>query len=449
VIGGELNDFRQRLRIEQPGQALYSLIERLYPICRSITGDGVRKTLSILSEHVPLEVHEVPSGTAVLDWTVPKEWNIRDAYVKDASGRRVIDFKQHNLHVVGYSVPVKARMSLSELRPRLYSLPKHPDWIPYRNSFYKEDWGFCLTHRALEKLEEGEYEVCIDSTLENGSLSYGELVLPGREQGEILISCHVCHPSLCNDNLSGNAVAIFLARYLAALPRRHTFRFLFLPVTIGAITWLALNEANLGRIRHGLVLTLLGDAGRVTYKKSRRGDSAVDRAAAYVLESSGDPHAIEEFFPYGYDERQFCSPGFDLPVGCLMRTPHGRFPEYHNSGDNLELVKSESLEDSLGKCLAILDVLEKDELLINLSPKGEPQLGRRGIFRSLAERNEQGLEMALLWVLNQCDGSRSLVEVAQRSGLPFAKIHDAAEVLKKHDLLGAAPQAQKSRGKQA
>jgi aminopeptidase-like protein len=432
----DLTDLERRLDVSDAGRELHALVERLYPICRSITGDGVRKTLSILAEHVPLEVHEVPSGTPVFDWNVPREWNIKDAYVKDSAGRRVVDFQRSNLHVVGYSVPIHATMPLQELRPRLHSLPKQPDLIPYRNSFYKEDWGFCLSHRELDALEEGEYEVCIDSTLEDGSLTYGELVLPGREREEVLVSCHVCHPSLCNDNLSGISVATHLSRYLSMLPRRHTYRFLFLPVTIGAITWLARNEETVKNVRHGLVLSLLGDAGNFTYKKSRRGDATVDRAVRHVLAHSGADHTVQDFFPYGYDERQFCSPGFDLPVGCLMRTPHGCFPEYHTSGDDLDFVKPASLRGALGTCLDVLEVLEGDEVLVNLNPKCEPQLGRRGIFRALAERKDDGLEMALLWVLNLCDGSRSLLDVAERSGLGFGKIRGAADVLVKHGLLG-------------
>lgn len=434
-VGG-LADLRERLEIARVGDALYGLVERMYPICRSITGNGVRETLSIVKEQVPLEVHEVPSGTQVLDWTVPKEWNIRDAWVKDASGRRVVDFKKSNLHVVGYSVPVHTKMSLAELRPRLHSLPDKPDWVPFRSSFYREDWGFCLSHRDFSALSDGEYEVCIDSTLEDGSLTYGELVLPGREAAEVLVSCHVCHPSLCNDNLSGISVATLLARYLGSVSRRHTYRFLFLPVTIGSITWLALNESKLANVRHGLVLTLLGDAGKSTYKKSRRGDAPIDRAAVHVLERSGRDYEIQDFFPYGYDERQFCSPGFDLPVGCLMRTPHGRFPEYHTSGDDLAFVRSESLEDSLGKVLAIFEVLEKDDTFVNLNPKGEPQLGRRGIYRALADRKDDGFdEMAMLWTLNLSDGGHSLLDIAERAKLPFGKVRRAANVLFEHGLL--------------
>jgi aminopeptidase-like protein len=302
-------------RDQGTAEAMHRLVADLYPLCRSITGDGLRDTLRGVGRILPLTLREVPSGTRVFDWTVPPEWNIRDARVKSSRGARVIDFRRSNLHVVGYSVPVRARLSLAELKPHLHTLPDHPDWIPYRTSYYEEGWGFCLSHRELGALPEDEYEVCIDSSLEPGHLTYGECVLPGTTAEEVLISCHVCHPSLCNDNLSGVVVAAFLGRALAARPHRYTYRFLFIPGTIGSITWLAHNEARVERIRHGLVLSCLGDVGRPTYKKSRRGDAEVDRVVHHVLAARGGAHAIVDFTPCGYDERLFCSPGFDLPVG--------------------------------------------------------------------------------------------------------------------------------------
>ena len=417
------------------GLRLHALVSELYPVCRSITGEGVRATLRRLQREIPLEIHEVPSGTRVLDWTVPKEWNIRDAYVKNAAGERVIDFRRSNLHVVSYSVPVRRRMSLAELRPHLHTLPDHPDWIPYRTSYFAEQWGFCLAQRQLDALPEGEYEVCIDSTLADGHLTYGECVLPGVRSTEVLVSCHVCHPSLANDNLSGVAVATFLAREMAARSHRHTYRFLFIPGTIGAITWLALNESAAGRVAHGLVLTCLGDPGRPTYKRSRRGDTPVDRAAQHVLSAASGEAAIRDFVPYGYDERQYCSPGFDLPVGCLMRTPHGEYAEYHTSADDLDLVRPESLADSYETCLRIFEVLEGDGRYLNLSPKGEPQLGRRGLYGATGGGTLPGHEFALLWVLNYSDGHHSLLDIAERSGMPFAVVREAADTLVAHDLL--------------
>lgn len=418
------------------GAELYQLVRRLYPICRSITGEGVRRTLEVLREYIPLEVREVPSGTSVFDWTVPKEWNIRDAYIQDVKGRRVVDFRNSNLHVVSYSVPVKKRLSLEELKAHLHTLPDRPDWIPYRTSYYKEDWGFCLTHRQFLALQDPEYEVCIDSSLEDGSLTYGELRIPGQSQDEVLISCHACHPSLCNDNLSGISVATFLARKLALQRTRLSYRFLFIPGTIGSITWLALNPEAVSRIRHGLVLANLGDPGHLVYKKSRRGDAEIDRAAAHVLKHSGDRHEVRDFTPYGYDERQYCSPGINLAVGCLSRTPLGEFPEYHTSADNLQLVQPQFLADSLQKCLQILRVLDRNRVYLNKKPWCEPQLGKRGLYSTTGGASERAVDqLALLWVLNLSDGEWSLLDIAERSGLSFSRLESAARALKEKDLL--------------
>ncbi len=418
------------------GGEIFALMRELYPICRSITGDGFRQTLARLKKEIPLEVHEVPSGTQVFDWTVPREWNIRDAYVKNSSGERVIDFRRHNLHVVNYSVPIQRKMSLAQLRPHLHTLPEQPDLIPYRTSYYKETWGFCLPHRQLEQMPEDEYEVCIDSTLQDGNLTYGECLLPGESAEEVLISCHSCHPSLCNDNLSGVGVATFLAKHLAQVPLRYSYRFLFIPGTIGSITWLSLNQDRVRNIRHGLVLTCVGDRGHVNYKKSRRGNAVIDRAVEQVLKHSGQTYEIHDFSPYGYDERQYCSPGFDLPIGCFMRTPHGKFPEYHSSADNLELMRPASLADSFGKVLASFFILENDRTYLNQNPHCEPQLGRRGLYRAMGgHRDEKLQETAMLWVLNQSDGKHSLLDIAERSGLAFDIVKDAADMLLKHDLL--------------
>jgi aminopeptidase-like protein len=382
-----------------------------------------------------LAIHEVPTGTQVFDWTVPKEWNIRDAYIKNVRGERVVDFQKSNLHVVNYSVPVKEKISLAELKEHLFTLPEHPDWIPYRTSYYKENWGFCLSHRQLLALMDAEYEICIDSSLEPGALTYGECYLPGESTDEVLLSCHSCHPSLCNDNLSGMALATFLAQSLRSLALRYSYRFLFIPGTIGSITWLCLNESQVARIKHGLVLANVGDAGRSTYKKSRRGDAEIDRAVIHVLQHSGEDYEVIDFSPYGYDERQFCSPGFDLPVGNLMRTPHGRFPEYHTSADNLDFVQPPYLANSFAKCLAVLTVLENNLTYLNQNPKCEPQLGKRGLYRVMGGPEGELNELAMLWVLNLSDGSHSLLDIAARSGYPFAMIKRAADLLREHLLL--------------
>ena len=419
------------------GERMYSLIRELYPICRSITGDGVRRTLDIIGRHIPLQRSEVPSGTPVFDWTVPKEWNIRDAYIQDPSGKKVVDFAQSNLHVVSYSQPVKTRLPLAELRARLHSLPEHPDWIPYRTSYYNETWGFCLNDRQLQALPEGEYEVFIDSTLADGHLSYGEYLLPGDSADEVLLSCHICHPSLANDNLSGIALLAQIAQALQARPRRrYSYRFLFIPGTIGSITWLARNEEHVDRIRHGLVVTCVGDGGRFTYKKSRRGNADIDRAALHVLATTTDDHEVIEFYPYGYDERQYCSPGFNLPVGSLSRSTHGRYVEYHTSADDLQLVQPTYLAESLEKYLAVIDVLEHDRVYRNTQPKCEPQLGRRGLYRAIGAGTTQRTdEMALLWVLNMSDGEHGLLDIAERARMPFDRIARAAAALVACNLL--------------
>lgn len=415
---------------------MHGLVRELYPICRSITGDGVRKTLARIGAIVPLDIVEVPTGTAVFDWTVPKEWNIREAHIRNPRGETVLDFRDSNLHVVSYSTAVRERLPLDRLKERISTLPEHPDWIPYRTSYYEPSWGFCMAHSAFEALEEGEYEVLIDSTLEDGALTYGECVVEGTSDDEVLISTHCCHPSMCNDNLSGLAVATFLARELANRPRRLTYRFLFVPGTIGSITWLARNEDTARRIRHGLVLACVGDGGRFHYKRSRRGDSEIDRAAAHVLGHAHEGGVMEDFIPYGYDERQYCSPGFNLPVGRLSRTPHGQFPEYHTSADDLDFVRPEFLEGSLARCLEIFQVLEENRRYLSTNPKCEPQLGRRGLMGGTGGEAEKAKrQMALLWVLNLSDGSHDLLSIADRSGLDFPAVQAAAEALADKGLL--------------
>jgi aminopeptidase-like protein len=421
------------------GQELYRFAGELYPICRSITGEGIRRTLAIIKTRIPLQTLEVPSGTAVFDWIVPKEWNVRDGYIKAPSGERVVDFLKCNLHVLNYSTPVHATMALSELKSHLLTIPDKPDWIPYRTSYYKEDWGFCLSHKQMLALADGEYEVCIDSTLDDGHLTYGECYLPGRSSDEVLISCHVCHPSLANDNLSGLSVATSLAQFLAGRDLRYSYRFLFIPGTIGAITWLARNRETVRRIRHGLVLTCIGDDGPFHYKKSRRGNAEIDRAAAHVLAQYSESSQIMEFEPYGYDERQYCSPGFNLPVGCLMRSMWGTFPEYHTSADNLEFIRPLQLAGSLRLCIAILDVLERNRWYRNLNPCCEPQLGRRNLYRSTGGNAIEAEITACLWVLNLSDGEHSLLDIAERSGVPFATIDEAADLLCKNGLLSVVP----------
>jgi aminopeptidase-like protein len=420
---------------ERLGKNLHAFAAELFPICRSITGDGIRRTLDMIGERIPLAKSEVPTGTQVFDWTVPKEWNIRDAYIKDSEGIRVVDFQKSNLHVLNYSAPFRAKLKLVDLKPHLFSIPERPDWIPYRTSYYKEDWGFCLSHNQLSAMKEDEYEVCIESSLENGNLTYGESYLPGETTDEVLISCHTCHPSLANDNLSSVTVATHLAKLLSQCERRYSYRFVFIPGTIGAITWLSRNFEQVSRIRHGLVLTCLGDPGGFHYKKSRRGDAEIDRAAAHVLKHVPGPSDVLEFSPYGYDERQYCSPGFNLAVGCMMRSVWGTFPEYHTSADNLDFIRPDALAQSLNACASIIDVLENNHVYRNLNPFCEPQLGRRKLYGTTGGTKISDEINARLWVLNQSDGGHSLLDIAERSGMPFSSISDAAELLQTSGLL--------------
>jgi len=431
-----ITDLISSIDLNQVGQEMRRLISRLYPICRSITGNGFRETLDIIKEYIPLEVHEVSTGTKVFDWTVPKEWNIKDAYIKNCKGERVVDFLQSNLHVVSYSVPVRKKMSLSELKGHLFTLTDHPDWIPYRTSYYKEDWGFCLSHNQFLALNDEEYEVCIDTSLEDGHLTYGEYCIQGTSEEEFLISCHACHPSLCNDNLSGMALATCLASSLMPLSLRYSYRFLFIPGTIGSITWLTLNEKKTSRIKHGLVVACVGDSGKSTYKKSRKGEAEIDKAVIHALKETGQPFEVIDFFPYGYDERQYCSPGFNLPVGCLMRTPHGRYPEYHTSADNLDFVKLEFLQNSFLKYLSVVNITENNKKYLNQNPKCEPQLGKRGLYEAIGGQKESAVsQFAMLWVLNLSDGHHSLLDIAERSSLRFEIIQNTADILARRHLL--------------
>jgi aminopeptidase-like protein len=429
------------------GDDIYALAAAIFPICRSINGDGVRRTIDLLAEHVPIQRHELPTGTPVFDWTVPKEWNINDAYIKNSQGERVIDFKHSNLHVVNYSSPIRQRMGMSELKRHVYTLPDQPDLIPYRTCFYKNEWGFCMSHRQLEALEASgeEYEVVIDSRLESGTLTWGEYLHVGTSADEILISTHICHPSLANDNCSGLALLTMLAREISRKQTHFSYRFVYVPATIGAIAWLATNEARLSRIKHGLVISNVGDAGAPTYKRSRRGNCLIDRAVKHVLQHSGSPFNLLDFFPYGYDERQYCSPGIDLPVGLFQRSQFGTFPEYHTSADNLDFIRPQHLARSFRWIGQALEILEGDRRLVNLSPKGEPQLGKRGLYSGFGSgKDAQRRNMAVLWVLNFSDGRHSLLDIAERAELPFELIFNAASALEKHGLVSETPQDPRS-----
>lgn len=415
---------------------MIELMRELYPIPRSLTGDGVRQTLARLSQEVPLEITEVPTGTRVFDWTVPKEWNVDEAWIADPDGNRVVDFADSSLHLLGYSVPVRERLSLAELKERVFTHPDNPDWIPYRTSYYNENWGFCLSQRRLDSLPDGEYDVRVGTRLEDGHVTYGEALIPGGTDEEFLFSTYICHPALCNDNLTGPVLLAALAQRLAELELRHSYRLLFSPATIGPLCWLSRNQDRVARVKHGLVASCLGDPGAMTYKRSRQGDAEIDRAVEVVLRDSSREHTVLDWIPWGGDERQFNSPGFDLPVGTLSRSPADKFPGYHSSADDFELVGAEWLDDSLAAYLEVIDVVERNGTFVNQSPYGEPQLGKRGLYRAVGGGSPQ--EAALLWTLNLTDGSNDLIGIAERSGLPFQAIREAADRLLEHDLLAPA-----------
>ena len=416
-------------------EEMYSLMVELYPICRSITGNGVRQSHKIIGKHIKLQTFEIPSKTQVFDWIIPKEWNIANAYIIDPKGDKIIDFKKSNLHVLNYSVSIHKKMSLHELKPHLYTLPDQPDVIPYRTSYYNEDWGFCLSYNQFLKLEGGTYEVFIDSTLENGHLTYSEYFLKGKKTDEVLITCYTCHPSLCNDNLSGVVLTTMLAKYLSNVELNYSYRFLFIPETIGSITWLCKNEGNLSKIKHGLVVTCVGDEGISSYKKSRQGNAEIDNIVINMLKNSNADYDVIDFFPFGSDERQFCSPGFNLPVGSLMRTRYTNYPEYHTSADNLEFVKKASLSDSFLKYLSVIFTIENNDTYINLNPKCEPQLSKHNLYKSIGDGTNDETKRSLVWTLNLSDGKNSLLDISNKSGIKFELIKKAAGLLVDKNLI--------------
>jgi len=447
-------------KLDRIGHEMFQLMKELFPICRSITGNGVRQTLNIIKKFIPIETIEIPSGTIVFDWTIPKEWNILDAYVTDPNGEKIIDFHKSNLHVLNYSIPINKKIPLVELKKHIHTIPKKPDVIPYVTSYYSENWGFCMSHNQFLSLKEGDYQVVIDSSLTKGHLTYGEFLIPGKNQEEILLTCYVCHPSMCNDNLSGIVLLTFLAQYLKNYKLNYSIRFLFIPETIGAITWIQKNEQKLSKIKHGLVATCVGDSGNFTYKKSRKGNYEIDATVETILKNSNNEFLISEFFPWGSDERQFCSPGFDLPVGSLMRSMYGtdNFPEYHTSADNLSFVNEKSLQGSLEMYLKIIFELDKNysksekglvkkenerkdnsEYYENLNPKCEPQLIKRQIHRKLGGQknsfDERKEEQAMFWVLSLSDGKNSVSDIIQKSNLDEKIISNAIDILVDCNLL--------------
>jgi aminopeptidase-like protein len=420
---------------EQLKSDMFSEVNTLFPICRSITGKGVIETLEILGSKIPLKTIGVQTGTKVFDWEIPKIWNIRDAYIKDSKGNRLVDFKKSNLHVISYSIPVNKRMNLSELKPFLHTLPELPDAIPYLTSYYSESWGFCISHNQFMSLEEDVYEVVIDSELKEGDLLYGEFFKAGKKKEIFLVSTYLCHPSLCNDNLSGVVVALALAKILNKLDTEYSYKIIFVPETIGSISFLANNESELDFIKFGLVVTCCGDSGCSTYKKTRDGKTYIDKVVENVLRNSGKEYKIIDFFPTGSDERQYCSPGINLSIGSLMRTPYTFFKEYHTSLDNLDFIKPEFLIDTLIKYLNVIYIIENDKTYINLKPKCEPQLGKYGLYGKIGGQRNKIIENAYRWILNYSDGKHSLLDISNLAHLDFFFVKKSAEILLNENLI--------------
>jgi aminopeptidase-like protein len=414
--------------------------DRLWPILRSLTGEGVRETHDILSELAPLERIEVPSGTQVFDWVVPQEWVVREAYVVAPDGRRILDVADHTLHLVNGSVGFRGTLPRAELDEHLHSLPEQPEAIPYVTSYYEPRWGFCLSQRERDALPDGDYEVVIDAEHVDGSLTIGEALLPGETEDEVLISTYTCHPSLANNELSGPLVAAFLYRRLAALERRRlTYRFVFVPETIGAIALLARHgERWRERLVAGFVVTCIGDPAPFTLKHSRRGDTLADRAALHVLRARDPELRVHDFFPSGSDERQYCSPGFNLPVASVMRSMYATYPEYHTSLDDRSFVSFDAMAESVDAYAEILGVVDRARRFRNLAPFGEPQLGRRGLYATLGEKGSSASSADIRWVLNFSDGEHDLLAIAERSGRSFDALADAAAVLEEAGLLEEA-----------
>lgn len=418
-------------------QQMYKLVKRLFPICRSITGNGVRKTLNIIQEKIPITQKEITSGTKVFDWTVPDEWNIKDAYVKDEKGNRIIDFKKSNLHIVGYSIPFRGKLSLKELKEHLYTLPEQPEVIPYITSYYKRRWGFCLTHNFYKKLKKGIYEVNIDSTLQPGSLTYGELIIKGKTDEEILISTYICHSSLANNELSGPVISTYLAKYLLNRKEkpRYTYRIIFIPETIGSISYLSLHKDHLKKnVIGGYVVTCIGDPGPFSYLQTRQENTLIDRVTIHALKNSEKEYKIYNFLERGSDERQYNSPGVDLPIGSLMRTKYGRYPEYHTSADNLDFITSKALFESLEMYKLCIDILEKNFKYVTTIPC-EPQLGKRGLYPTLSTKKSGKSVRDMMNLLAYCDGKNELLYIAEKINRPIRSLFPIVEQLMNNKLI--------------
>lgn len=421
------------------GRQMQGLIAELFPICRSITGNGVRQTLATIGRHIRLKIHEVPTGTQVFDWQVPREWNIRDAFIVDEQGNKVVDFARNNLHVVGYSTPVDAWLTLGELQEHLHSLPEQPQAIPYVTSYYRDYWGFCLSDEQRRTLSDGRYRVVIDSELKDGHLTYGECFIPGESRSEVLLSTYVCHPSMANNELSGPALTTFLARWIGSAPRRYSYRIVFVPETIGSITYLSRNLDDMRRnTMAGFNITCVGDDRAYSYLPSRYGNTLADKVALNVLRFKHPEFVRYSFLDRGSDERQYCSPGVDLPVVTLMRSKYGTYPEYHTSLDNLDLVTPEGLAGSYDLLMSCIQLLERNTRL-RVTCHGEPQLGRRGLYPSLATRTSGMSARTMMNLIAYADGSNDLIDISNIIGTPAWDLYPIVDTLVDAGLLTTQP----------
>ena len=422
---------------DDSGHMMHTWARDLFPICRSLTGPGVRQTLEYIRDLLPrLEIRAIPSGTRAFDWTVPEEWIIKDAFIADDCGRRVVDFQQHNLHVVGYSVPVNRWLDLKELQEHLYSLPDQPEAVPYVTSYYERRWGFCLSHNQRQRLKPGQYRVYIDSELKPGVLNYAELILPGESQEEVLLSTYICHPSMANNELSGPVVTAALGRWLAGLQqRRYTYRIVFVPETIGSIVYISQHLEHLkNHVIAGFNVTCVGDERCYSYLPSRAGNTLADRAALHVLGHIDPVFKRYTWLDRGSDERQYCAPGVDLPVATIMRSKYGEYPEYHTSLDDLSLVTPEGLEGGYIALRRAIEILEKNENL-QTTVLCEPQLGRRGLYPTLGSKEKNYQVRVLMDFLSFCDGKNSTLDIAERMGTSFHELINVAKTLKEHRLV--------------
>ncbi|MFZ3577523.1 DUF4910 domain-containing protein [Virgibacillus sp. DJP39] len=424
----------------QDGENMYQLMKKLYPICRSITGNGVRETLEIIQELIPLQTVEVSTGTKVFDWEVPKEWNIRDAYIMDEKGNKIVDFKENNLHVVSYSIPVDKEVTLEELQEHLFSLEDQPDAIPYITSYYKERWGFCITHNQRQELSEGKYRVYIDSELKNGSLTYGELIIPGQTDKEIFLSTYICHPSMANNELSGPVLTTYLAKWILSQPREYTYRIVFIPETIGSITYLSRNYKTMKEnIVAGYNISCVGDERAYSYLPSRDGNTLSDRAALNVLQQNYPDFIRYSFLDRGSDERQYCSPGIDLPVASIMRTKYGQYPEYHTSLDNLELVTANGLQGCIDIYKECIQLLEKNNKY-KINCLGEPQLGKRGLYPTLSTKESGKIVRDMMNFIAYADGQNDLIDISNIINVPVKNLYSIIEKLQQNKLLSEVNQ---------